>query len=636
MAHIGALKVIEEAGIPIDIVTGTSMGSIIGGLYAIGYDSRRLDSLVRVQDWSFVLSDREDMRQRSLSERKQQNTYLVRRPFNFSKDKRINSEGGFIAGKNLANLFDQLTAHYPDSIDFSQLPIPFACVATNIVDNTEYYFHSGRLAQAMRASMAIPAVFSPVRKDGMVLVDGGLRNNFPVDIAREMGASVVIGVSVQADDHTADDLTSTMSILGQIIDINCKNKFEDNWAMTDVPIHVDTHGYTAASFTANAIDTLIRRGEEATRKQWTRLMELKERIGLTPDFQPDRVARNPLPAISDEAEKNHLTGKASDVTASVGIRFDNEEATSMQIGLASPLLKGHDTDFTLRLGKRIMAKLQLTQLTTNTLHLALAYTFRHNDIDIYHKGSKGYGITYNQSTAALSLIDFNVRNFNVNISSTWDYFHYNDLLMAESTSGKWGTPKNNRYFSYLIKVKYNSENDWYFPKRGAKFYAHYAYRTDNFAQLNDKPGLSDISASWRISFPLSPHFTLQPMLYARTLLGSTTPFGYANFAGGDQFSHYVEQQLPLTGVGHIELLENQLAGAQMKAQLCVGQNNYFMLRTAAVQHSQKLGKLPSDKPILGIQASYAYNTLFGPLGASLGYSNYTSKPYFFINLGYMF
>ena len=198
MAHIGVLKVIERAGIPIDIITGTSMGSIIGGLYAIGYDAHRLDSMVKMQDWGFLLSDKADVRNRSLDDRRKQNTYFLLRTFHWGNKKSAVESGGLITGKNLSALFDRLTVGYHDSIDFNRLPIPFACVSTNIIDNTEYDFHSGVLAQAMRSSMAIPAVFSPVRKGNMVLVDGGLRNNYPADLAREMGTDIIIGVTVQS------------------------------------------------------------------------------------------------------------------------------------------------------------------------------------------------------------------------------------------------------------------------------------------------------------------------------------------------------------------------------------------------------------------------------------------------------
>ena len=224
-----------------------------------------------------------------------QNTYVLSKVIDFEK-KSASEGGGFIMGKNILTLFDALTEPYTDSLDFNRLPIPFACVATNIIDNSEYDFHSGILSQAMRASMSIPGVFSPVRKGDMVLVDGGLRNNFPADIAREMGADYIIGVSVQGAPKTAADLGTMGSIIGQIVDVNCKNKYDDNLAMTDIVIKVNTSGYGAASFTTEAIDTLIRRGEEAAMKHWGELMMLRDKLGVSQRAVPRiSTVRVPLP-----------------------------------------------------------------------------------------------------------------------------------------------------------------------------------------------------------------------------------------------------------------------------------------------------------------------------------------------------
>ena len=172
MAHIGALKVIEEAGIPIDYVVGTSMGSIIGGLYSIGYTPEQMDSMVRRQDWSFLLSDKIPRSEQNMAEREASEKYVFSLPF--GKNAKTQAVGGLIKGQNLANLFSELTVGYHDSIDFNKLPIPFACVSENIVNGNEVNFHKGVLATAMRASMAIPGVFTPVRLDSMVLVDGGI------------------------------------------------------------------------------------------------------------------------------------------------------------------------------------------------------------------------------------------------------------------------------------------------------------------------------------------------------------------------------------------------------------------------------------------------------------------------------
>ena len=699
MAHIGALKVIERAGIPVDIVCGTSMGSIVGGLYAIGYNADVLDSIVRNQDWSYVITDKEDLAQQSLADREKQNTYVISRGLTIGK--RNENDGGIIKGKNLAELFWKLCTGYTDSIDFSHdLPIPFACVATDIVDNTEYDFHSGCLPQAMRASMAIPAVFSPVRKGDHVLVDGGLRNNYPADIAREMGADIIIGVTVQGAPRTAEDLGGTMSILSQIVDVNCKNKYDENLAMTDVPIRVNTTGYGAASFSANAIDTLIRRGEEETMKHWDELMTLKDQIGIDKTYAPPRLT--PLrPAVMSEKikiiayefenmtqqderflrEKFQLKeGDSIDVRkqeqittamrmdlfyqnaksrtvpngdgyqliltagnrktsqVNAGFRFDTEEYAAVQLGADFPLKTSlpMNAEFTLRLGKRMMGRAELTFHPRSFTRPAISYSFHRNDVNIYYKGDRDYSVVYNQHQAEFSPVNLNVRNFNVRMSIRWDYLHYQDKLVADAINSQELLLENSSYISYRAQIKYNSENSWHFPTRGARFKAEYAYLTDNFTKLEGKPGMSDVNANWRMSFALSEHFTVQPMVYGRLLFGSIVPVVFANVMGGEWFGHYLEQQMPFAGVGYVEYTRPFVVAAQLQAQQSLGSGHYLLLRLATAQHAAVIKDIPDSKMMLGCQAAYYYNTMLGPIGVTLGYSNKTKEPYFYINLGYEF
>ena len=154
VAHIGVLKVLEEAGIPIDCIVGTSMGSIVGGLYAIGYDACAMDTLVRCQDWPFLLSDKVYRYNLPFSEKESTEKYLLSVPIR--KKGGISLPSGFISGQNIYNLFSDLTIGYHDSLDFSTLPIPFACVASNLVDGKDVILDKGYLPLCLRASMAIP------------------------------------------------------------------------------------------------------------------------------------------------------------------------------------------------------------------------------------------------------------------------------------------------------------------------------------------------------------------------------------------------------------------------------------------------------------------------------------------------
>ena len=698
MAHIGVLKVLERAGIPVDIITGTSMGSIIGGLYAIGYNANALDSVARAQDWSYVISDKEDLRNQSLGDKLKQYTYVFTTGLTIGK-RNLNA-GGLIKGKNLAELFQQVCTGYTDSLDFSRdLPIPFACVATNIIDNSEEDFHSGRLPQAMRSSMSIPGVFAPVRLGDKVLVDGGLKNNYPADIAREMGADIIIGVTVQGAPKVAEDMGGTMSIIGQIVDVNCKNKVEENLAITDLHMQVDTKGYSTASFSAVAIDSLICRGEEEAMRHWDEIIALKERIGIDESFRP--VILHPLrPQVM--TEKQRVTGytfenmtpqaehflrqkfglnKKDSVDASLvqelttsmridlfyqtaecrfvsdgdgvrvivsagnrkmmqlhaGMRYDIEEHASLQVSAEIPLKTAlpMNADVTVRLGKRIMAQAAWTFHPRSFTRPTVSYTFRRNDINLYIKGSRDYSILYHQSQ--LNLVPFNhdFRHFNVQAGLRWDYIHYLDKLVSDKSNGLVGMD-NGHYFSYRVRADYNSEDNWNFPTRGARFKAEYAYLTDNFVKLDGHTGMSGVNANWRMSFTLGKRFTFQPMVYGRLLFGNVVPPIFGNTIGGEWFGHYIEQQMPFAGIGNIEYIGKQFVAAQLQGQQRIGNNHYILLRLAAGQQSSKLKEIFDNRTLIGGQIAYYYNTIFGPVGASLGYSNCTKKAYFFLNLGYEF
>ena len=697
MAHIGVLKVLEKAGIPVDIVTGTSMGSIIGGLYAIGYNANALDSMVRVQDWGYVITDKEDLRNQSLGDRRKQNTYFYTTGLTIGK--RDLQAGGFIKGKNLAELFQQLCTGYTDSLDFTHdLRIPFACVATNVIDNSEVDFHSGRLPQAMRASMAIPAAFSPVRIGDKVLVDGGLKNNYPADIAREMGAEVIIGVTVQGAPKVAEDMSGTMSILSQIIDVNCKNKYDENLAITDLHLQVDTKGYGSASFSPAAIDTLIRRGEELAMRHWNDIIALKQRIGIDDSFSPvilqplrpkvmtekqhvvgytfenmtpqaERFLRqkfnlNKVDSIDAKLEQAITTsmridlfyqtaecrlvpegddvrvilsaGNRKSVQLHAGVRYDTEEYAAVQVGLDIPMKTAIpvSTDITLRLGKRMMARGELTVHPRSITRPTLTYAFRRNDVDIYFKGERDYNIRYNQFQAEIIPINHDLRHFNIQYGLRWDYMHYRNKLGTETAIQV--VLKNEHFYSYHARVNYNSEDNWYFPTRGARFSAEYSYLTDNFAKLDDKPGMSEVKANWRMSFTLGDRFTLQPMFYGRLLFGTIVPPAFGNTIGGDWFGHYVEQQMPFAGIGNMEYVDHHFVAAQLQAQQRISDNNYVLFRVAGAQQASKVKELLDSRTLIGVQASYYYNTMFGPVGASIGYSNRTKKPYLFLNIGYEF
>ena len=700
ISHIGVLKVIEQAGIPVDIVTGTSMGSIIGGLYSIGYTPQQLDSIVRGQNWLYILSDNENLMRQSIEDREKQNTYMLNKHISLNK-RQISASPGLIKGKNLQTLFRCLTEGYNDSISFDVLPRKFACVATDLITNTEYDFHSGVLAEAIRSSMSIPAAFAPISKGDMVLVDGGLCNNYPADLARDMGAEYIIGSTVQGPEKTAQDLHNTLSIVSQIIDVNCKRKYDDNLAITDIPIHVNTKPYGTASFSAEAVDTLIRRGEEEAMRHWDELVALRRKLGL-PDDNKIKPVRNQQPASMEQKRKvDHFDfvnlnshhakflrrkfslkdgdsidyNRAEQVTTSMrmdlfynganynlkhqpegqvmtfeagpktgaelnlGARFDTEEMAALQINCKIPMHTKIPLAFetTVRLGKRIEVREEMIFHPISFTKVRLAYEYDHNDINIYRKGSRTYNTTFSYHNVDATLLDFNVRNFNCKLFGRWDYYHVGNILSNPEKAEKMQLlPQNDHYISYHFRTQYNSENDWYFPTRGSRLRAGFGYYTDDFAQYNDHWGFSAIDASWRIAIPVTKRFIIQPLLYGRMLLGKEICPMMSNVIGGNHFGHYLSQQMPFAGIGHVEPVEDQFFAAQLKGQQRIAKIIYLVGKVSYARSTDKLRNIADGKDLWGAQIGAYYKTIFGPLGAHAGWSNQTKKPKFYINLGFEF
>jgi NTE family protein len=339
-------------------------------------------------------------------------------------------------------------------------------------------------------------------------------------------------------------------------------------------------------------------------------------------------------------------GNRKSMQLHAGVRYDTEEYAAIQLGVDIPLKTAIpiETDITLRLGKRLMARGEITMHPRFFTRPTFSYTFRKNDIDIYFTGDLDYNIRYNQSQAEFLPFNFDMRNFNLQMGLRWDYMHYRDKLGSESA--RMIPLKNEHFFSYRARLMFNSEDNWNFPTRGARFKAEYAYLTNDFAKLNVRdangnkqgraPGMSDVSADWRMSFTMGSRFTLQPMFYGRLLFGAAMPPIFGNTVGGEWFGHYIEQQMPFAGIGNMEYVDRHFVSAQLQAQQRIGGKHYVLLRVAAAQQAERTKHLLDSHTLLGVQAAYYYNSFIGPVGGTVGYSNRTKQAYLFLNIGYEF
>lgn len=289
-SHIGVLKYMEEMGIPVDYVAGTSMGAIIGGLYAAGYTPDELTELISNMDWSSYIGNKIDRTTMSEEVRKRTSTTLINLPFGFGNlfDKSVKATlldqlpKAYVNNNSLVSLFNNLCIGYQEEMDFNDMPIPFACVATDIVTGNEVVLRGGSLPTAMRASMAIPGVFAPVQIGDMILVDGGLVNNFPVDVVREMGADIVIGVEITSDKKvTPEELNSLPQLLGRLFANTTSAKRKDNREMCNIRIVPDVSGFGMLSFMPEAISTLVARGYAMASSHHDQFQAIKDALEET-------------------------------------------------------------------------------------------------------------------------------------------------------------------------------------------------------------------------------------------------------------------------------------------------------------------------------------------------------------------
>ncbi|BFM42655.1 patatin-like phospholipase family protein [Flavobacterium sp. CFS9] len=270
-AHIGVLKVLEEAGIKIDYIGGTSMGSIIGGLYASGYNASQIDSIFKKTNFDELINDYIPRSSKNFYGKKNDELYAVVLPF--SKF-RIGIPEALSKGMYNYNLLSDLTRNVRHVRDFNQLPTPFLCIGTNIETGEEVLLNKGNLVQAMMASSAFPSLFTPVEIDGNLLVDGGVVNNYPIKEVRNLGADIIIGVDVQDDLMNRKNLKNATKILVQITNLQSIDKMKSKIKDTDVYIKPDIRDYGVISFDKG--EEIIRKGEEAAFAVYERIKSLTD------------------------------------------------------------------------------------------------------------------------------------------------------------------------------------------------------------------------------------------------------------------------------------------------------------------------------------------------------------------------
>ena len=268
-AHVAVLKVLEEAGVRVDYIGGTSMGAIIGALYASGYKAQQLDSILHTVDFERILRDKLPRKSKPFYEKESGEKYALTLPI---KDKMVGIPTALSEGQSVLNLLTRLLQHVDDIEEFDQLPIPFVCIATNLETGKQEVLKNGFLPEAVKASGSFPTLLAPVEIDGKLLTDGGIVNNFPVEEVKALGADIIIGVDIQTGLDEKKYLDSAVKILNQIVGFQMYKTLDHKHDEVDLLIKPNMEKFNVISF--DKLKEITEEGERASREVFDKLKDI--------------------------------------------------------------------------------------------------------------------------------------------------------------------------------------------------------------------------------------------------------------------------------------------------------------------------------------------------------------------------
>ena len=697
-AEVGVLKVLEEADIPVDYIAGTSIGAIVGGLYAIGYDAADIDSLYRNQNWLFLLSDQVKRESETFLSKEEREKYIVHIPL--SKERKVSLPTGYVKGQNIFNLFSKLTVGYHQVDDFSNLPIPYRCVAVDLVEGKEVVFSSGSLPLAMRASMSIPGVFAPVEWNGMMLVDGGALNNLPVDVAREMGADVIICVDLSTGWKKKEELKSASSVVDQLIAMMGQTKYRKNKMEADLYINPSLKGFTAASFQPEAIDTMIQRGELAARQKWGKLMDLKKtiysdacdsvNIQIMPHEKPQKPSHTEVYHIGSICIEGIGGEEEEWIRKKIALR-DDSEVSPEEIDGTLAMLRGlnifsrveyrlsNDEPYELvfmlepnesrriSVGARfdtqdlatVIAQISNNQQFSTRHHYALTGRISRNpflEMKYAYGNLFGAKIGFSYRLAhydfdlyadkhKLDALEFlshslagfytrDIGNFRLKSGVQFDYYHYHSDMFMRD--GSIQSRSSDHFLNYFASFTMDTYDRRYFPTRGSRIQVQGILHTDDGLQYADGNPFGEASFRAESALRLNSRLYLLPKLKSRFVFGSSIPAIYQNYAGGVADGYYLPWQMAWESVQHVHLLERNVVTAQLGFRYRVKGKFYLTALGEYGKEAHKFSHILIGDDLWGGALRASYDFVLGPVSIQTNYSNLGKNVGFYINAGFVF
>ncbi|OQY04138.1 MAG: hypothetical protein B6I20_03620 [Bacteroidetes bacterium 4572_117] len=690
VAHIGVLKILEKHKIPIDYITGTSMGSIIGALYAIGYTADEIEIIARDINWAEVFEGNISRRVISVEEKAEADKYLLEFSLNNGK---IVLPKGVISGQKLEMLLAKLTWSVHGINDFSKLPIPFKCIATDIETGNAYVIDKGYLPDALRASMAIPSVFTPVEIDNKLLVDGGIVRNLPASDVKKMGADIIIGVNVGSPLYKKEELNSMLLIMDQAASFRNAILTEDEKKLCNILISPNIKGYSAASF--DAIDSLINNGKKAALNKEQEIIQLAEKLKNYSKIANLKIRPTSLHSIF--INKVQIEGINKVSLKLINNRLNIKDSSWVDL---KSIEKGVDHVF----GTKFFDKVNYRIIQRGNKNILI--------IRVYEKpfSQIRIGANYNTYMNASLLLNGSFRNVigdgskliiggklsmtpeasidysiftklkpSIGIRTQLDYFGLSEKLYLKSDSVKLNLSRhdfsaklaivsslsNSVYIAVGPEITYKSFDlekyieDQYtrnltffqlfgelyidnfdrtiYPNKGVNINIKANYIVDQLRDIDypyDK-NYWKFSAAIKRHIPLGKKLNLNYELYGATILANDVFLGDYYYFGGDlQYKRHI---FPMTGFRFMEFATKNLLIGGLTLRFEPWKDKFIFIHTNGAFKNDETDLLINENNFLfGTAIGIGTSTIIGPLEVRFSKNNQNKRIMGWIQLGYYF
>ena len=684
-SHIGVLEVLEKEGIPVDIIVGTSMGSIIGGLYSIGYNTQQLTQMCLTENWSHLLSDYVSRKQLDQYAQQEKQRYTLSIPV----DKKSGIPTGIIEGQNIINLFCGLSANVPYNADFNNFPIQFACIGTDLRTGKEVVVNSGFLPTAIFGSMAIPGVFAPIQYKDYLFVDGGVMNNFPTDVAKQMGADIIIGVNLNADSHKTNDILSLKDITNQLTTMLISRKDSANKQLCNILIEPNINGYNASSFSNAAADTLIRRGRESALAVINQLRDLKTKYNLQPRIVSDSLIKENIWNITDITFSGNYSlpenllldvvnletpGKYnySDIKKSIhslygmgvfnrvyfnitdnpsgktlNITIDEGKTNNINVGMrlntrsaVSIVLNGTRKDYSKTIGLLSLTADISTNPRVNFLaeinkkkmpKIAFMLEGSYSDLNVHLTKDYTYPASIYYNAIKLYTYQRILRYSILGLGVRQEYFigKLYDVISDQNSNLSTREKFISNYYAYY---NFDNLNDFYYPTEGSQIYSEALLAHDlNYKNINPIVLLKAKNVA-----KLNSRTALLTSINARSVLRKETPSFLGNFLAAQEYETSYYHWLPFYGLPSIWATSQNAFIGSLGLRYNVYKRHYITLAGNYLLHNDEIDQFDKYKGIWGVGFTYSYKTAIGPIEFTLGYSDAYRKVVPTANIGFWF